>query len=101
MGWARAQKGVSWEGPPGAAPRPVPARAGWEAQAGPRGEKEEQRGGSCELGWNSCGTMALVRGLGRAGRVGTAKEPVSLSLSLGAEEGSAEQTVSLSSAAAG
>lgn len=40
---------MSWEGPPGAAPPPVPARASWEAQPGPRGEKEEQRGGAEEV----------------------------------------------------
>ncbi|XP_061065834.1 collagen alpha-1(I) chain-like [Eubalaena glacialis] len=49
MSWAGAQKGVSWEGPPGAAPPPGPARASWEAQPGPRGEKEEQRGGAEEV----------------------------------------------------
>lgn len=45
IGWAEALKGVSWKGPPGAAPPPVLARASWEAQLWPRGEKEEQRGG--------------------------------------------------------
>lgn len=71
MVWAEAQKGVSWERPPGAVPPPVWARASWEAQQWPRGEKEEQRGkaprswgGMCGLGWNSCGTVAPVWGWG-------------------------------------
>lgn len=65
---------------PGPAGRPS---LGPEGRKKSRGEVPRRSWrGLCELGWNSCGTVALVWGLGRAGRVGTLKGPVSPSLGL-------------------